>query len=317
MVLRSKLLLSVGAILSLGAIVAACGSSGDSATGSCLPNATQTCLCGSGTMGVQACNSDGKSFSMCQCGAASGAGGSTSSSTSTSSGSGNGTGGSGCSCNPSSELYCGAAACADAGSGDAGTGAGGSCTGVVTFAGKVSASGVTFASNWSYKAAVGIAAGNQACQDQGADHVCDYDDLVLAASKGEITGLAVTDTAWLQRTHAVTPTAATASSLLVLGEPATVGTTYMVSKGSRCADWNYSTDHLNDGEFVSFENGLNKPTFNLDNNPCAIQAALADGGTKYIPCGHNTMPRDVLCCYPKCETVPDTTCTCNASSVCQ
>jgi len=300
MVLRSKLLLSVGAILSLGAIIAACGSSGGDATGSCLPNVTQACLCVGGTMGVQACNSDGKSFGMCQCGAASGAGGSTSSSASSSSG--NGTGGNGCSCNPSSELYCGAAQCSTDAGADASTGAGGSCSSVVTYAGKAigtdfdgGAAALDWGSNWTYGTSLpGLPSGNAACQALGADHVCDYDDLVLAATKGELTPLATTDTAWLYRVNPVTVTA-TSPTIEVLGTPATVGTTYQVGMGSRCANWTYSTDHLNDGEYVSFEKGVNKPTYHFDDNPTVIQTTPKD-----IPCGHNGMPRAVLCCFPKC-----------------
>ncbi len=315
MVLRSKLL-GLGAILFVGAIAAACGSSGNTGTGSCLPGATTTCACLGGLQGFQTCNPDGKTLGMCQCGSSTGAGGTTSSSTTTAT-TGSGTGGSsGCSCNPSSELYCGATSplCADAGSGSGtggnGTTDAGSCVGVVTFAGKLGAdptmgNAFTFTSDWTYKSMSGIAAGNQACQDQGADHVCDYDNLVLAASKGEIAGLATTDTAWLQRTHSVTISAAS-PPILVLGEAPANGTTLQVTKGARGADWTYQTDHLNDCEFVSFEKGLNSPTYNFDDNPCAIQAT-----PKAIPCGHNMVTRDVLCCFPKCETVPQDSCTCS------
>jgi hypothetical protein len=320
MVVRSKLLLGAGAILIVGAIAAACGSTGNTGTGSCLPGATTTCACLGGLEGFQTCNADGRTLGLCQCGSGSGTGGvggSTASGSPTATSSGNGSGGSGCNCNPSSELYCGVAACADAGSGT-GTGGnsasdGGSCVGVVTFAGKVGADPTmgnpfNFSSDWTYMLLSGIAAGNQACQDQGADHVCDYDDLVLAASKGEIAGLATTDTAWLERTHSVTITAAS-PPILVLGQPPANGTTLQVTKGSRGADWTYQTDHLNDCEFVSFENGLNAPTYNLDDNPCAIQAV-----PKHIPCGINKIPRDVLCCFPKCQTVPQDSCTCSMAT---
>ncbi len=297
MVLRS-MLLGVGAILSVAAIVAACGSSGSTTSGTCLPGATSACACAAGMQGFQTCQADGKSLGMCQCGSGTGNGGSTSTSSTSSSATGTG-GGTSCSCNPSSELYCGVAACADAGTGDAGDA--GSCTNVVTFAGKAvgtdfdgGASAMDWGSDWTYKALNGLPAGNQACQDMGADHVCDYDDVVLAASKGELSTLATTDTAWLYRVNAVT-ISSTSPDIEVLGSPATMGTTYQVGLASRCANWTYQTDHLNDGEFVSFQNGVNSPQFHLDDNPGAIQATPKD-----IPCGHNLMPRAVLCCFPKC-----------------
>jgi hypothetical protein len=191
------------------------------------------------------------------------------------------------------------------------TGVDAGCTSQPTFA---SVGMTQMGSNWAYKANVGLAAGNEMCQDQGADHVCDYDDLVLAASKGELSGLSTTDTAWLIRTHPVT-VSATSPAISVLGQPATVGATYLIGKGSNCADFNYSTDHLNDGEYVNFSTGGNTPTFHFDDNPCVIQTLPKD-----IPCGHNTMPRDLLCCFAKCGPAPTTEfCTCNAGTppVCQ
>src|SRR5438270_430322 len=119
MVSRSKLLGALGVLVAAGALAAACGSNGASGSGNggvCIPNATVPCACLGGVMGVQSCNADGKTYSMCQCGATTtGSGGSTTTSIM-------GTGGSACQCvNPSGELYCGAAACNDAGTGDGGS----------------------------------------------------------------------------------------------------------------------------------------------------------------------------------------------------
>ncbi len=187
------------------------------------------------------------------------------------------------------------------------TASGAPCAATPTFAAKAA---MQFGSLWVYDAQVGLTAGNQACMDVGADHVCDYDDIVLAASKGELAALAPTDTAWLQRTHDVT-VSATSPRIVVLGHPAVVGTTYKVSKASRCIDWTYAGEYLNDGEFVAFESGGNAPTFHLDDDPCAIQPSPKD-----IPCGHDALLRSVLCCYAKCTPgPPDTTCTCD-SGVC-
>jgi hypothetical protein len=319
MVLRSRLVFAFGAVLTVGALVAACGSNGGAnSSGGCVPGMSASCACANGETGAQTCSSDGKGFGTCQCGSSGGTGASSTTGAGASTGSGLG-GGSNCQCtDPTSELYCGSAVCNDAG-GTTGTGTGGSnaCAGKTTFAGKAP---TQLGSSWTYKADTGTAAGNQACVDMGADHVCDYDDLVFAASKGELTSLTATDNAWLLRYHSVT-VAAGATNIEVLGTAAAAGTTLKVGPASRCADWTYSTDHLNDGEYVSFENGGNKPMFHLDDNPCVIQTAAADPAAaakgltaKDIPCGHNTMPRDVLCCYPKCMTVAPDTCTCNAST---
>jgi hypothetical protein len=267
-------------------LVAACGGGGSgSGATTCIPGASVACVCPGGASGAQTCATDGKSFGMCQCSSTStGTGGSTSTLS--------GTGGSAtCQCtNPSQENYCGAP-CADAGTGG-GTTDGGSCSGVVSFAGKAS---MQLGSYWSYQADIGTAAGTALCVAIGADHVCDYDDVVRAASKGEFANkLTTSETAWLHRTTSVT-VSATSPKIVVLGQPATMGQTYTVGPASRCNDWSYMTDHLNDGEYIDFSSGLATPTFHLDDNPSAIQA-----GTKDIPCGHNATLRDVLCCYPKC-----------------
>jgi hypothetical protein len=315
MVLRSRLLFALGAILSAGAIVAACGSTGDSGGGgTCVPGTTQTCACVGGAMGAQACNTDGKSFGMCQCSANTGSGGSPSTGTLTGAG-----GGKSCECtDPSSELYCGVAACTVDGGTTTTTGTGGStpidagvCVGHITFAGKAP---TQLTSIWKYTptgttvAVTGTPGGDAMCKDMGADHVCDYDDLVDAAAAGELSALAATDNAWLLRYHNIT-VAAGATNLESLGAAPAAGTVIKVGAGSRCADWTYGTDHLNDGEFVTFEKGGNSPTFHLDDNPCAIQTVPKD-----IPCGHNGTPHTILCCFPKCKTVPEDTCTCNATT---
>jgi hypothetical protein len=272
-----------GLVLAAVGLGAACGGGGSgNGTNGCVPGASVSCVCPGGASGAQVCTSDGKSYGMCQC-SSTGTGGSTSTIS--------GTGGSAtCQCtNPSQENYCGAP-CADAGTGGSKTD-GGSCVGVLTYAGKA---GMQFGSYWSYQSLVGTAAGNKACMDVGADHVCDYNELVSAASKGELSTLTTSDTAWLQRTTSVTVTA-TSPKIVVLGQMGAMGTTYTVGPASRCNDWSYMTDHLNDGEYVDFASGTSTPTFHLDDNPSAIQAA-----TKDIPCGHNATLRDVLCCYPKC-----------------
>jgi hypothetical protein len=318
---RSRFTWAAVVVLGVVGAVASCGSNGSTASGgnTCTPGAQTSCACLGGKAGIQVCNVDGKSLGMCQCSSGTASGGTGGATTSSSSGGLGATGtggGSSCQCsNPGGELYCGTVACADAGSGDAGTGDAGdagntSCTGALTFAGLGS---TQLGSKWDYGADMGSAAGDALCQAQGADHVCDFDDIVYAASKGEFAGLTTTDNAWLVRTHSVT-VGATDKMITQGGVSATVGQTYKVGQASRCANWSYSTDHLNDGEWVDFSTGVNTPTFHIDNNPCAIQ--MPNPG-KDSPCGHNTMPRSVLCCYAKnaCNPAkPSDDCVCNTTT---
>ncbi len=175
-----------------------------------------------------------------------------------------------------------------------------------------------FGADWVVGAQIGLAAGDQACADIGADHVCDYDDIVLAASKGEITDLATTDTAWLQRTHPVT--VAAGMNIEVRGtavpnatEP--LGAVLDVTMQSRGNDWTYAGGYAFDCEFISFEMGLDAPTYHLDDNPCACQT-LPSGPAGDLFCGHNALLRNVLCCFPKvCPTPAPNDCTCDPTKM--
>jgi hypothetical protein len=320
----------VGMVLVTGMSIVACSSSssssntsGDSGSSApaCTPGVQVSCACVGGAKGAQACNADGHSYGMCQCASSTGDSGSSGhhdaghgghdATTGKDSG-GNHNGDSGVDSGAHADGGVDAGHAVDSGT-DASvahdTGVDAGCTNKPIFEG---VGATQMGSNWSYKANVGLAAGNEMCQDQGADHVCDYDDLVLAASRGELGALTAIDTAWLIRTHSVT-VSASSPTIDVLGQPATSGTTYPVGTGSNCNNFNYSTDHLNDGEYVNFASGGNTPTFHFDDNPCVIQATPKD-----IPCGHNVQLRDVLCCYPKCGSgVATAFCTCNANNVCQ
>jgi len=242
--------------LGAAGVVTACSTSPSSNQNTvCTPGAQVSCACVGGVMGAQVCSADGKSYGMCQC-AMGDDGGAKDASGGNDAGMDTGGGNDG-------SLDSGQDVAVDA------------CASKAVFA----SVGMQMGSLWSYKAMVGLAAGNLMCQDMGADHVCDYDDLVAAAAKGELSSLTATDTAWLQRTDAVTVN----------------NVTYQPGPGARCSDWNYATDHINDGEFVSFENGGNTPNYHFDDNPNQVQPL-----PKTIPCGHNQLLRDVLCCYAKC-----------------
>ncbi len=180
-----------------------------------------------------------------------------------------------------------------------------------TFAGKAP---LQFGSNWIHNAEQGLLAGNLVCADIGADHVCDYDEVVLAVSKGELTGLATTDTAWLHRTHPVIVAAGLNLEVQGLAVPnpmAPAGAVLEVNRGARGADWTYAGSHLNECEFISFEKGPGAPTYHLDDNPCVIQVPPGD-----VSCGHNALLRDVLCCFPRtCAAPAADDCTCDMTKM--
>lgn len=312
MVARSRVMWVMGALLSATACMVACGGSGSTNSSghggsgaNCIPNASVTCACPGAIQGTQTCSADGKSYSMCMCSSTSltGSGGS--------SNCGNGV--------PTpekctmGEFYCpqdckdGGMTTSSSSGASSSSSSGGSCAGVVTYAGKAA---MMLTSTWLVTGHnKGIESGDAACMAVGADHACDYDDIVLAASKGEITGLAATDTAWLQRTHSVT---AAGQNWEVLGAPVAAGTVLKSAPGARSANWTYATDHANDCEFISFEKGLNNPTYHLDDNPCFRQPG---GGGKDIPCGGNAKPRNVLCCFKKCGPQPPSNdCTCDTTN---
>ena len=95
-------------------------------------------------------------------------------------------------------------------------------------------------------------------------------------------------TAWVQRTTTVN---------LVGTMPVTVGgTPSTADTGGRCNNWTYMTNHISDGEYVTFDT-VGTPTFHLDNNtkfdpanPHVIVGDLECGGTM----------RSILCCQPVC-----------------
>lgn len=290
--------IGVAILGTMASIVAACGSSGTGSGGTsgsnCTPGAQQACACPGGTQGVQVCADDGRSFKACECGS-----GASSSSSGTggagggviSSGTGMGSCGDGIiqpgECNPG-EFYC-AADCTGSGGAGGGTsssssGSGGACNGHVYYAGKVDAVSSVWASGHGAGqkvlppgGKVGVEAGNAMCNEMAAgSHACEYSELLMAKDENIFKQIPAGTKAWVHRTSAV-----------MLG-----GQNYPEGKGARCDDWVYATDHLNDGEWADFQ-AQGVPTYHLDSNPAAIQAA-----PKEAPCGANNLDRDLLCCYP-------------------
>ncbi len=277
----------------LGSVVAglaACGSSGSSDASTsggagCTPGEQKACACAGGTMGVQTCASDGRSLNACECGgsSSSGSGGAGGASTGTSMETcGDGVQQAG-ECDPTTEthIYC-AKDCAGTTSTSTGTGgAGGSCTGHVYYAGMVP----NVTSVWVSSGLTSLAAGDDMCQkaNLGADHVCDYAEVIKAQTAGELSMIAAGTTVWVQRTT-----------------PATIGMAMSdPGPGGRCNDWKYNTNHISDGEYAVFET-MGKPTYRLDTDTIydpSIPGAHVNPTD--LPC--NGVSRAIMCCYAKCD----------------
>lgn len=211
------------------------------------------CPCGGGATGTQRCLADG-TFSECMCGAA------------------------------------------DAGPPDSGapgldTGplepdggpvpgdAGADVDSHVYYAGRVDGAGPVWASLPSSGGMTGLAAGDAACRAIGGDHACDYEEVVLAAARGQLASIPAGTTAWVQRTTTVD----------VGGTPSPPG------PGGNCNDWTYATNHIGDGEYMTFETA-GVPTFHLDNDTLydAFDPSHAIPGD--LQCGGEI--RSILCCFP-------------------
>jgi hypothetical protein len=280
----------------LGSVVAglaACGSSGSTdATSSggsnCTPGEQKACACPGGVEGVQTCAADGRSLEACQCGGSTGsgmggAGGSSGASTGTKmEPCGDGVQQPG-ECLPSNEthFYCPADCDGTTASGSS-SGTGGSCAGQQHFGGTVP----NVTSVWMSGGLTSLAAGDDMCQKlgtDGIDHVCDYEEMLVAQKADEFKAIAAGTTFWVQRS---TPAMVNG----VMSQP---------GPGGRCNDWKYNTNHISDGEYVSFDK-LGEPTYFLDND------TVFDGanpGVHNIPgmleC--NGVSRSIMCCYTKCK----------------
>lgn len=277
--------LAAGLALSLASCV---GGDADEMSG-CIPNMSVACACPNGNMGAQVCLPDGTAFQPCACdGGGDGndtEGDDDEDTEGAETGEGSSTGGPVCGdgvedpgeCDEMSPDYCPDDCMnTDADSGDSGTtGEVNNCDMMPTFSLMIP----NVSSRWEDGGVTGFAAGNQMCMNMGADHVCDYEEIELAFSKNEFAALPAGTTAWLHRT------------VNVMGMAPGVG--------GRCVDWTYQTNHISDGEFVTFNGGV--PTYTLDNdtnyNPAIdqdnphVQAGLLECG------GVN---RAILCCFPEC-----------------
>lgn len=285
----------LGLAAGLALSIASCGGSGeadDSGMG-CTPNASVACACPNGDMGAQTCLPDGTAFQPCTCDG-SGDGNDTEGeddddddedTDGAEAGMDSSTGGPVCGdgvedpgeCDETSPDYCPDDCIgSDGDSGDSGsTGEVNNCDMMPTYSLMIP----NVPSAWEDGGVTGFAAGNQMCMNMGADHVCDYEEIELAFSKNEFAALPNGTTAWLHRT------------VDVMGMAPGVG--------GRCVDWTYSTNHISDGEFVTFNAGT--PTYTFDNDTNYNPAITPDNPhvqMGLLECGG--VNRAILCCFPEC-----------------
>jgi hypothetical protein len=162
------------------------------------------------------------------------------------------------------------------------TGTGGACAGHVYYAGKFDGADPVWADLPAAKGLTGLDAGNAQCValDIGADHVCDYEEVLLAEAHGELSLIPQGTTAWVQRTTVA----------LVNGQPSEPGL------GGTCLGWTYPGDHIAGGEFLTFDQ-TGVPAFHLDPD-ATIDFNAPHPFPPELMC-HGAL-RSILCCHPAC-----------------
>ncbi|MFO0685124.1 MAG: hypothetical protein U0234_23900 [Sandaracinus sp.] len=236
-------------------------------TSTCVPGMAIECPCSGATSGVQICGAGG-TFGACDCGGVD-AGGGTDSGTVADAGSDAG----------NVETDTGVdAATSDANDRDAWTDP---CVGHVTYAARFDNAGPVWASLPASGGMTGLDAGNAQCEAIGADHVCDYEEVLVAQAAGELAGIPIGTTAWVQRT----------TTAQVGGVDSAPG------PGGRCNDWSYATNHISDGEYITFDTA-GVPTYHLDNDTIFDPNNPGVHTSADLPCGGAT--RSILCCNAAC-----------------
>ncbi len=128
----------------------------------------------------------------------------------------------------------------------------------------------------------GLEAGHLLCQGVGADHVCDYEELLVARTAGEFSTVAQGTTAWVHRT----------TSAMVNAQVSFPGS------GGRCVDWIFNGNHIADGEYATFDQA-GVITFHLD--PDTVYDPGAPGQHTVagdLECGG--VMRSIFCCNAAC-----------------
>lgn len=286
--------------LALG-ISAGCNNDGDAdGSGSCVPGQVNFCPCAgdpaTSPSGTQTCLPDG-TYGLCQCGdvtptgGAEGSGSDTAETDSGSQGSsgstpdlcGNGFEDPGeCDIGPDGDMQpcpqdCPAATDSDSSTesdtdGDTDSGTTGEvdiCAGVPIYVGMVPNSGP----QWSHPGfGLGFTSGTQACIAAGYEGVCTYTQLEEASTQGDFAAVPAGTTYWVHRVMATMY-----NGMLI--QPDT---------RSRCDDWRYGTNDVNDGEYATVAAGA--LTFTLDADPLPNGGSDASG----LDCGGLT--RSIPCC---------------------
>lgn len=155
------------------------------------------------------------------------------------------------------------------------------CAGHITYAGRVDNAGSVWASLPAAGGLTSLDAGNAVCESIGADHVCDYTEVLAAEAAGELASIPAGTTAWVQRT----------TTAQVGGVDSVAG------PGGRCNNWTYATNHISDGEYITFD-ATGVPTYHLDNDTIFDAANPGVHTSPDLPCG-GTM-RSILCCNAVC-----------------
>lgn len=263
-----------------------CGGTGDTGGGACTPNQQVSCDCKDGSRSVQVCSPDGKSFEECQCGAGGSTGGS--------GGSTGGAGGTGTTqsglcgngiqdpgeCDPG-EFACPQDCTGTGGAGGGTTTSSNTCEGVVTYAGLIPNVASAWGAHPQANGQTGYDAGIEICKTIGADHPCTYEEMRKAEMANELANIAQGTTTWIHRT---TPEMVNN----VMSQP---------GAGGRCNNWIYTTNHISDGEFSTFDQ-VGVPTYHLDNDTFFNGVDTTHTITGDLQCGGEM--RAILCCYPAC-----------------
>ncbi len=274
-------------------IAAGCNANADAAGGSCVPGQVSFCPCpgdlATSPSGTQTCLPD-NTYGLCQCGdgTATDVGSSGDDTAQSHSDSEDTTGGGPdlcgngfpdpgeCDIGPDSDMApcpqdCQSATGTEGDTDDAtDTEAVDVCEGVPIYVGMIPDS----PSIWTYPGfGDGFTSGTQACIAGGYDGVCNYTQLVEASAQGDFAAAAAGTTYWVHRVVAADVN----------------GATVQPDTRSRCDDWRYGTNDVNDGEFATVASGA--LTFTLDadplpNGPAPGDAAGTDCGnvTRAIPC---------------------------------
>lgn len=284
----------ISALLSAAVVfLPSCGGTGEGE--GCTPNETQSCACPNNRTGVQTCASDGVSLSVCDCGDGTGGSGAGTGTTTGNGGSGGGTTQSGLcgngnpdpgECDAGSEFPCPQDCMGTGGAGGGTTTTTSSttdpCEGALTYGGLVPGAISAWASHPQSNGKNGYEAGIEICKSIGADHPCDYEEVLAAEAAGELAAIPMGTTAWIHRV--------TVAQIGGVDSPP--------GPGGRCNDWAYTTNHISDGEFVSFD-AVGIPTYHLDNDTFYDGVDTSHAQPGQLQCNGET--RAILCCYPVCN----------------